>query len=413
MDDKTARKRQRQSEVRTIAHAAFIATQGFATRSVHGGNEVDDETYAIRRPITMANSYELPYDPTGINWSAAGGMVYTRNSGANQIWLEQKLALLESAEASVVLASGVAAIAGVLFTFVASGEHIVASDNSYIAAYRLIEELFPQKYGIERTLVDSRDVQAVRQAIRPNTRLIHIETPANPTLKVSDIAAIAKIAHDAKALLSVDSTFASPYNQRPLELGADLCIQSLTKYINGHGDALGGAVSGSCEHIGRIKTEAMVNLGGSISPFNAWLIQRGSVTLPLRMRQHNASALAVAQWLEGRSSVNFVAYPGLASLANHNVALRQMPGGFGGMLAFGLAADTDTCNYFVSQLRVITSAVSLGHDESLIAYLGPGDERQYLYPSEFNDGFFRLSIGLEDTEDLIADLDQAMARAGL
>lgn len=207
---------------------------------------------------------------------------------------------------------------------------------------------------------------------------------------------------------SVDNTFASPYNQRPGILGADLTVESLTKYINGHGDAMGGAVLGSKPLIDKIRAEAMVNLGGAVSPFNAWLIMRGAVTLPLRMRQHNESAMAVAKFLEAQSAVRFVAYPGLETDAGHTTAKAQMPGGFGGVLAFGLNADHDTHNRFVSHLRVITSAVSLGHDESLIVFLGENDERQHLYPDEFGKGFFRLSVGLEETEDIIADLAQAL-----
>ncbi|PYG88538.1 methionine-gamma-lyase [Ruminiclostridium sufflavum DSM 19573] len=382
-------------------------TFGFATRSVHGGNETDAETGAIRRPITMANSYELPYDPSDINWSSAEGNIYTRNGGANQNYLQEKLRLLHNAEDCVVLASGVAALSGVFFAFLKSGEHAVVSDSTYIAAYRLLHEILPEKYNIESTLVDSSDLDAVKAAVRPNTKLIHIETPANPTLKVSDIRAIAEIAHNAGALLSVDNTFASPYNQRPFELHADLTVESLTKYINGHGDAMGGAVLGPKPLIDKIRAEAMVNLGAAISPFNAWLIMRGAVTLPLRMRQHNESALKVAEFLQSQPSVRFVAYPGLHTHSGNETAKTQMHGGFSGMLAFGLNTDHDGHNRFVSRLKVITSAVSLGHDESLIVFLGENDERQYLYPPEFHAGFFRLSVGLEDAEDLISDLRQA------
>jgi methionine-gamma-lyase len=381
---------------------------GFMTRAVHAGNETDGETGAIRRPITMANSYELPYDPSDLNWSSAEGSLYTRNGGANQRYLQDKLRALHGGEDCVVLASGVAALAGVFFAFLRSGEHAVVSDSTYIAAYRLLHELLPDKYNIESTLVDSADADAVRAALRPNTKLIHIETPANPTLKISDIRAIADIAHGAGALLSVDNTFASPYNQRPGELGADLCVESLTKYINGHGDAMGGAVIGAKPLIDKIRAEAMVNLGGAISPFNAWLIMRGAVTLPLRMRQHNGSALRVAEYLSKHPAVRFVAYPGFAGHLGHETAKAQMPGGFGGVLAFGLNAGHDAHNEFVSRLRVVTSAVSLGHDESLIVFIGENDERQHLYPEEFRGGFFRLSVGLEDTEDIIRDIDQAL-----
>jgi methionine-gamma-lyase len=389
---------------------------GFSTRAVHGGNVVDGETGAIRRPITMANSYELPYDPSEVGWSSAEGNIYTRNGGANQGYLQEKLRVLYGGGDEldcVVLASGVAALSGVFFSLLNSGDHVVVSDSTYIAAYRLLNELLPQKYHVESTLVDSSDLAQVQAAVRPNTKLIHIETPSNPTLKVSDIRAIAEIAHTAGALLSVDNTFASPYNQRPLEHGADLCVESLTKYINGHGDAMGGAVLGAKKWIDKIRAEAMVNLGGAISPFNAWLIMRGSVTLPLRMRQHNDSALAVARFLEAQPGVRFVSYPGLESHPGHAIAKAQSPGGFGGMLAFGLAAGHDAHNEFVSHLRVFTSAVSLGHDESLIVFLGEQDERQYLYPEEFHGGFFRLSVGLEDTDDLLDDLAQALHTTGL
>ncbi|MDR3254935.1 MAG: aminotransferase class I/II-fold pyridoxal phosphate-dependent enzyme [Synergistaceae bacterium] len=384
---------------------------GFLTRSVHVGNGIDTETGAIRRPITMANSYALPYDPSDLNWSSASGNIYTRNGGANQGYLQEKLASLEEGEDCVVLASGVAALSGVFFALLESGNHIVVSDSTYIAAYRLLNELLPRKYGVRSTLVDSSDVDAVRSAVTPETKLIHIETPSNPTIKISDIAAIAAIAHEAGALLSVDNTFASPYNQRPLALGADLCVESLTKYINGHGDAMGGAVIGRKELIDIIRAEAMVNLGGAISPFNAWLIMRGAVTLPLRVEQHNRSAQFIAEFLEAEDCVRFVSYPGLESHAKHDLAKSQMTKGFGGVMAFGLRGDHEAHNRFVSHLNVITSAVSLGHDESLIVFLGENDERQCLYPDEFHDGFFRLSIGLEDTEDIIMDIRQALRKA--
>ena len=370
---------------------------GFSTRAIHVGNEIDKETGAIRRPITMANSYALPYDPSDMNWSSTGQSLYTRNGGANQQYLQEKLASLENGEDCVTLASGVAALSGLFFALLKSGDHAVFSDITYIAVYRLLNELLPAKYGIETTMVDSSDLSAVKAAMRPNTKLIHIETPSNPTLKVSDITAIAAIAHEGGALLSVDNTFASPYNQRPLELGADLSVESLTKYINGHGDSMGGAVIGSKELIDKIKREAMINIGGVISPFNAWLITRGAVTLPLRMRQHNESALKIARFLAR-----------LEKHPNHAIAAQQMHNGFSGVMAFGLKTDHDGHNRFVSHLKVITSAVSLGHDESLIVFLGENDERQYLYPAEFHDGFFRFSVGLEDTDDLINDIRQAI-----
>lgn len=386
---------------------------GFQTRAVHTGNDVDSETGAIKRPITMANSYELPYDPTNVNWSSAAGNLYTRNGGSNQKYLQEKLASLEGGEDCIVLASGVAALSGLFFALLESGDHVIFSSVTYIAVYRLLNELLNNKFHVETTIVDTSDLEAVRAAIRPNTKLIHIETPGNPTLTISDIGEIAKIAHENGALLSVDNTFASPFNQRPIELGADFTVESLTKYINGHGDAMGGAIIGKTKYLDIIRAQSQVNLGGTISPFNAWLIMRGSVTLPLRMRQHNENALQVAKWLEAQPNVSFVAYPGLESHKGHKIAKKQMSPGFGGVLSFGLKADHDTHNRFVRHLKVITSAVSLGHDESLIVFLGENDERQYLYPEEFHNGFFRFSVGIEDAQDIMEDLRQALEKVGL
>lgn len=381
---------------------------GFATRAVHTGNDVDRDTGAIKRPITMANSYELPYDPSDLNWSGADKNLYTRNGGSNQQYLQEKIASLENGEDCIVLASGVAALSGLFFALLNSGDHVIFSSVTYIAVYRLLNELLNNKFKVETSIVDTSDLNKVKAAIRPNTKLIHIETPGNPTTGISDIRALAEIAHKNGALLSVDNTFASPYNQRPIELGADFSVESLTKYINGHGDSMGGAIIGKKDYLDVIRTQSQVNLGGTISPFNAWLIMRGSVTLSLRMKQHNENALKAARFLETVKGVSFVTYPGLESHKGHEIAKMQMAPGFGSVLSFGLKADHDTHNRFVSHLRVITSAVSLGHDESLIVFLGENDERQYLYPEEFHNGFFRFSVGIEDAEDIIEDLRQAL-----
>lgn len=384
----------------------------FETKCIHTGNGIDKETGAIRRPITMANSYRLPEDASNLNWSDPNLLLYTRNTSANQIYLQKKLAALEGGEDCVVLGSGVSALAGVFFTFLDQNAHVICTNVSYIAVYRLLQEYFPGKFGVEVSLVDTANLEEIRKALRPNTRLIHIETPGNPTTRVSDIAEIARIAKKAGALLTVDSTFASPFLQHPLALGADLVIHSLTKYINGHGDAMGGAVIGRKELIEQIKRQAMVNLGGVISPFNAWLIMRGVVTLPLRMKQHSENALKVAQFLESHRAVQFVAYPGLKSHPQHEIAKKQMKL-FSGVLAFGLKADPAVHNQFVNSLKLIVPAVSIGHDESLIVYTGPNDERNHFYPEEFKNGHLRFSVGLEAADDIIADLKQAFEKCGL
>lgn len=386
---------------------------GFGTRAVHTGNEISTETGAIERPLTLANSYALPYDASTMNWSDPDKNIYTRNGGANQRYLQEKIADLEGGEDCVVLASGVAALSGLFFALLKSGDHVIFSSVTYIAVYRLLNELFNNKFGVETTIVDVTDLEAVKAAIRPNTKLIHVESPGNPTLGVCDIRALADIAHKNGALLSVDNTFCSPYVQRPIELGADFSVESLTKYINGHGDAMGGSITGKKEYLDIIRAQSQVNLGGTISPFNAWLIMRGAITLPMRMQKHNDNAMKVARFLKTVKGVSFVAYPGLEDHKGHDIAKSQMENGFGGMLSFGLNADHDTYNRVVSHLKVITSAVSLGHAGSLIVFIGEEDERQYLYPEEFHNGFFRFSTGLEDAEDIIEDLRQAFEKENL
>jgi methionine-gamma-lyase len=357
----------------------------------------------------MANAYELPDDPTTVNWSGTDIPLYTRNSGINQLGLQTKLAALEHTEDAVVLASGVAALHAVFFSTLSSGDHAIVTDIGYVALRRQLETLLPEKYGIEASFVDTSDPKAVEAAIRPNTKLIHTETIANPTTRVADVAALAEVAHRHGALLSVDSTFTPPGLFRPAEHGADFVVHSLTKYINGHGDALGGAVLGSSERLAPIRADAMVDVGGVISPFNAWLITRGSVTLPLRLRQHVASAHAIAEFLAGDPRVARVDYPDLSSHPQHGIAARQFPHGSGGMLAFAVNGDPDTQNRFVSHLRLITSAVSLGHDESLIVQVSRDEPHVVNFPEVFQThGILRLSVGLEDTDDLISDLSAAL-----
>ena len=386
-------------------------TLGALSAAVHAGNAPDAATGAIKTPLTLANSYEFPADPTAIDWSVNDQLLYTRTSGANQLSLQAKLAAIEGAEAAATFASGVAAMHAVLFTLLRSGDHVVCSDILYEATFNLLVDLLPRKYGITATLVDATDPAAVAAAMRPETRIVFAETIANPTTTVADLPALAAIAHAHDALLVVDATFTPPPVLRPLEHGADLVVHSITKYINGHGDGLGGAVLGRASLVDAIKREAMVDVGGVISPFNAWLIQRGAVTLPLRMRQVNESAARVAAFLADDPRVAWVRYPGLPAHPQHELALRLMPHGQSGMLAFAPHGGTEDLNAFVGRLRLFTSATSLGHDESLVAHVAKSGPRQDRYGAPFTDhGTLRLSIGLEDAEDLLADLDAALGR---
>lgn len=383
------------------------STLHWQTVAVHTGNTHTGG--AIRTPITMANSYELPEDPTTVNWSGTDTLLYTRNTGVNQRDLQQRLAALEGAEDAVVLASGVAALHAVFFSVLSAGDHVICTDIGYVALRRLLADLLPKKYGIQATFVDTSDPGAVRAAIRPETKLIHTEVIANPTNRVADINTLAGIAHEAGTLLSVDSTFTPPGWFRPLDHGADYVVHSLTKYINGHGDAMGGAVIGREELIAPIRNDVMVDIGGVISPFNAWLITRGLVTLPLRLRQHAESAQAVAEFLQGRREVARIDYPGLPSHPQYEVAKRQFPHGAGAMIAFTLDGDSDLQNRFVARLKLVTSAVSLGHDESLIVQVSKDEPHtENFAPIYQRNGLLRFSVGLEHTQDLIDDLAAAL-----
>lgn len=387
---------------------------GIATQAVHTGTDYDQETGAVRRPLHMANSFKLPDDLSKVNYSSTDLLMYARNGNPNQHWLEEKIAALHHAKDAIVLASGVAALHGLFWTLLETGDRVVYPNVSYMAVYRLFHELFNRKFKVDTVMVDMTDLEAVKKAVTPGTKLVHIETPDNPTNGITDIEAIAKIAHENGAVLSVDNTFASPYNQRPLDLGTDYVVEAVTKYINGHGDAQGGAIiSNHLEEMDRIRYEAQVNVGSVISPFNAWQIFRGSVTFPMRMDWINRSAQKIAEWLEERENVTFVSYPGLKSNPGHETAARQMRNGYGGVISFGLDTDDKTVERFCAALKVVTFAVSLGHDESLIFPQPSYDERIHLYPERFRKGFVRFSVGLEDTEDIIRDLDQALKAVGL
>lgn len=387
---------------------------GIATQAIHTGTDYDEGTGAVRRPLHMANSYRLPDDLSQVNYSSTDLLMYARNGNPNQHWLEEKLAALHNADDAIVLASGVGALHALFWTLLQSGDRVVYPNVSYMAVYRMFHELFNHKFNVDTIMADMTDLQAVREAVTPGTRLVHIETPDNPTVGVADIAAIARIAHENGAVLSVDNTFASPFNQNPLELGADFVVESLTKFINGHGDAQGGAIiSNDVETMERIRYEAQVNVGSVISPFNAWQIFRGSVTFPLRMQRINESSQMIAEWLEKQEYVTFVSYPGLPSNPGHELAKRQMKNGYGGVISFGINADDKTVERFCAALKVVTFAVSLGHDESLVFPQPSYDERIRLYPKKFQKGFIRFSVGLEEPEDIIADLKQAFKKTGL
>ena len=394
------------------------------TACVHAGEGVDDETRAIRRPIHMANSYELPTDVEELmkvfSWDHLDEFHYTREHSATPRCLEQRLAALEGSEDCVVTASGMGAVSAALFTLLSHGDHLVAAEVCYTGTQKLVSFHLP-RFGVDVSLVDTTDLEEVKEAIRPDTKVVFIETPGNPLASISDIQSISEMAHEVGATLIVDSTWSGLVTQSPLALGADVVIHSATKYINGHGDALGGAVLGSRSFLADVREYGVVHLGACISPFNAWLIMRGIVTLPMRMRQHSENALKVARFLEAHERVAQVRYPGLASHPQHEIARQQMRD-FSGMLTFSLDCELLQNFEFLKQLGLITHAVSLGHDQSLIIYLPTvfffqdmvelPEPKKLKYWNLMGDGVFRFSVGIEDADDLIADLAQALASIG-
>jgi len=399
-------------ELRSRPDRHDFATLAEESWAVHGGNRADDTTGAIRTPIVMANSYRLPDDPTTLHDPDVDALVYTRESGANQLGLQAKLAMLEHGEAAAVFGTGMAALHAAFFTLLNPGDHAIVSNVVYMRVWGLFDSLLPAKLGIEVDFVDITDLDAVRAAVRPSTRLIHTEVIANPDLRVAEITPLAEIAHASGALLTIDSTFTPPPLLRPLDLGADLVIHSLTKYFNGHGDAMGGAAIGARSLIDEIKSGPMHHVGGTISPFNAWLIMRGSITLPLRLQRHCENAQAIASFLARDRRITHVAYPGLPGDPQHTRAAAQLHGNYGGIVSFAIAGEHEDRVRFVNDLRLITPAVSLGHDETLITYEHYPQARAAAFASPFRDhGLIRLAVGLESAENLIADLDAALTTA--
>jgi methionine-gamma-lyase len=345
------------------------------------------------------------------------GYLYTRWSNPTVHQLEQKLCALEGAEACLCFGSGMAAASGILLSLLGPGDHVILTDTNYAGVAELGRDTLP-RLGVAVSLVDTSQSVNVEQAIRPNTRLIWLETPANPIMRLTDLAAIVEIARRHGGIkVAVDSTFATPIATQPIAQGVDFVMHSLTKYIGGHGDSVGGAVLGTKADIAALRLEAGIHFGGILSPFNAWLIMRGAATLPIRMRAHEENALAIARFLEEHPKVRRVMYPGLPSHPQHDLARRQMKN-FSGMLTFQVDDPAALAERMAQQLEVIHYAVSLGHHRSLIFWMDTASlmessfrltgEQLASYREYAGDGIFRMSVGLEDPDDLCADLDQVL-----
>lgn len=398
----------------------FLLNAGEQTKAIHGGEFPD--------PVTKASSPNLIMSTTFITDADAGFSVegldendswlYSRWGNPTVHQLEEKLAICEGAETAVAFASGMGAIVALLFHLLKAGDHAIVSDVAYAALAELTNEMIPG-LDIEITKVNTSDLKSLKEAVKSNTRLIYIETPCNPLLRLTDIAAVAEIAREAGAKLAVDSTFATPAATKPLALGADFVIHSLTKYLGGHGDALGGVILGSKENLVPLRKKTAIRFGGVLSPFNAWLILRGLATFPLRMRVHQENALKIAAYLEKHPKVKRVFYPGLPSHPQYELAKRQMKN-FSGIITFQIDNGRSQARKFVERLQIIHYAVSLGHHRSLIFYLDSNEllktSFKFSTPQQLEswndfagDGLFRLSVGLEDAGDLISDLERALA----
>ncbi|NKB69573.1 MAG: aminotransferase class V-fold PLP-dependent enzyme [Candidatus Latescibacteria bacterium] len=392
--------------------------KGLQTRAVHAGEEPDPATGASAPNIVMSSTY---LSQAGAGFSAhdidgQDGYLYSRWSNPTVAQLEAKLCALEGAQACLCAGSGMAAAAGLLLSLLSAGDHLVMADTNYAGVAEMGHDTLP-RLGIAVDFVDTSKPENVAAAIRDNTRLIWLETPANPILRLTDLEAVIEIARRRGVPVAVDSTFATPVGTRPLEWGADYVMHSLTKYIGGHGDAMGGALLGSKEAIGALRLEAGVHFGGVLSPFNAWLILRGMATLPLRMRAHQEGALAVARYLEGHPRIKRVMYPGLESHPQHQLARRQMDN-FSGMVTFQVDDGPALPAKMAAELQVIHYAVSLGHHRSLIFWMDTASlmETSFRlqgaqlasYKEYAGEGIFRLSVGLEDGADLCADLARVL-----
>lgn len=377
---------------------------GFSTRSIHEGQAPDPRTGAVNVPLYLSSTYQLEGIDKHRGWE------YSRVSNPTRDALETSLASLEGGATGHVFASGMAAISA-LVTMLDAGSHVICGDNVYGGTTRLFSQVIVH-HGIEFTYVDTSDPENVRRALRPTTKLVHIETPTNPLMTLTDIRAVADVCHERGIELSVDNTFMSPYFQRPIEFGADIVMHSTTKFLNGHSDGLGGVLVATTPEQAERFQFVQKCTGGILSPFESWLILRGVKTLAVRMRQHDANGRAVAAFLEKHPKVMHVSYPGLPSHPQHELAKRQMSG-FGSMMSFevGSRANADK---LLQAVRVITNGESLGGVESLISHSATTthaalslEERERIGITE---GLVRVSVGIEDIDDILADLEQALAK---
>ncbi|WML35255.1 methionine gamma-lyase [Clostridium sp. OS1-26] len=392
-----------------------IKEMGFDTRAIHGGHIGDKQFGSLATPIYQTSTFIFDSAEQGGNRFAGqeNGYIYTRLGNPTCTEVEEKLALLEGGEAAVATGSGMGAISSALWTALKAGDHVVASDTLYGCTFALLNHGLT-RFGIDVTFVNASNLEEVREALRPNTKVVYLESPANPTLKINDIRQISDIAHknDSDCLVFVDNTFCTPCLQRPLELGADVVVHSATKYLNGHGDVIAGFVVGKQDFINQVRFFGLKDMTGAVlSPFDAYLIIRGMKTLPIRMERHCKNAMEVAKFLEAHPAVDKVYYPGLESFEDYELAKKQMSHP-GAMISFELKGGVEEGKTVMNNVKLSILAVSLGDAETLIQH--PASMTHSPYTAEerhaagISDGLVRLSVGLENVEDIIADLKQAL-----
>ncbi|MVX62132.1 methionine gamma-lyase [Clostridium chromiireducens] len=389
-----------------------LKTLGFSTKAIHGGNRKNDVGSAAT-PIYQSSTFIFDSAEQGgrIFSGEEAGYRYTRFGNPTNEVLEEKLALLEGAEACVSTASGIGAISTALWTILSAGDHVISSSTIYGDTSAFLNNGL-KKYGVEVDFVDMSDPVNVLKAIKPNTKVVYIETPANPTLKLNDISVISKIAHlNQNCIVMVDNTFCTPYIQRPLELGADVVLHSGTKFLNGHGDVVAGFILGSKEFINEAKLGVQKLTGAILSPFDSYLLIRGLKTLPIRMEKHCSNAMAIAEFLEKHSAVEKVYYPGLRSFSQYELAKKQMNLS-GAIIAFELTHGIESGRTLMNNLNLCRLAVSLGDTETLIQHPATMSHavcsKEERLSAGISDGLVRLAVGLEDATDIIKDLEQAL-----
>lgn len=388
------------------------------TQVIHSGQVHDKETGSHVSPIYQTSTFVLPDFDTAVylNQHVDQGFVYSRFSNPTVAELENKIALLEHAEAGLAVASGLGAISIATISQLQAGDHIIFGDVIYGCSFALFTKILP-KFNIEYTIVDTTDVDAIAKEIKPNTKLVYVETPANPTLKISDIEAISTEVHKHKGVkLVVDSTFASPYLQKPLDLGADVVVHSATKYLCGHGTVIAGVIASTKEFIDKARMPYLQCFGPVLSPFDAWQIMQGMKTLGVRMERHCENAMKVARFLSNHPMVDKVYYPGLEDHPTHEIAKKQMRG-YGGMMSVDIKGGIDAVRTVMNSVKVISLATSLGNVDSLIQH-SPSMSHFDMTPEQRHavsifDGQVRISVGIEDVDDLIEDLDQALNKIKL